>query len=80
MAASLAVAVIFPDLAAAALSCTALARTRRLAEWVGMGGTLTGRGVLCPAEAVHACRDLGIGLPGPRLRSALDIEELMRTG
>ena len=70
--------LISPEVAEAALSCTALTRARNLAEWVGQGKTLTASGVLRPAEAVQACRDLGIGLPGPRLRSALDVEELMR--
>jgi hypothetical protein len=70
--------VISPELAGAALSCAALARARRLAEWVGAGRTLTTSGVLRPAEAAQACRDLGIELAGPRLRSALDVEELMQ--
>lgn len=71
-------AVFSSDLAAAALSCTALVRARRLAEWVGTGRTLTSSEVLRPADAVQACGDLGIELPGPRLRSALDAGELMR--
>jgi hypothetical protein len=70
--------VISPGLAEAALSCPALSRARRLAAWVGAGRTLTTSGVLRPAEAAQACRDLGIEVPGPRLRSALDVEELMR--
>jgi hypothetical protein len=70
--------LISPEIADAALSCTALARARNLAEWVGEGKTLTASGVLRPAEAVQACRDLGIELPGPRLRSALDVEDLMQ--
>jgi hypothetical protein len=70
--------VISPKLADAALSCAALTRARRLAGWVGSGRTLTASGVLRPAEATQACRDLGIELPGPRLRSALDVDELMR--
>ena len=70
--------VISPEFASAALSCVALAGARRLAEWVGPGRTLTSSGVLRPAEAAQACRDLGIELAGPRLRSALDVEELMR--
>ena len=45
---------------------------------MGPGKTLTASGVLRPAEAAQACRDLGIELPGPRLRSALDVEDLMR--
>ena len=60
------------------MSCAAMARARRLAEWVGPGRVLTASGVLRPAEAAQACRDLGIQLPGPRLRSALDVAELMR--
>jgi hypothetical protein len=70
--------LISPEVAEAALSCTALTRARNLGEWVGQGKTLTASGVLRPAEAVQACRDLGIELPGPRLRSALDVEDLMR--
>jgi hypothetical protein len=66
------------ELADAAMSSPALARARGLAAWVGQGRTLTATGVLRPAEAVQACRDLGIDLPGPRLRSALDVSELMR--
>jgi hypothetical protein len=70
--------LISPEVAEAALSCTALTRARNLAEWVGQGKTLTASGVLRPGEAVQACRDLGIELPGPRLRSALDVGDLMR--
>ena len=71
--------VLIPsEITDAAQSCTALTRARNLAEWVGQGKTLTASGVLRPAEAVQACRDLGIELPGPRLRSALDVEDLMR--
>jgi hypothetical protein len=70
--------MITPELASAALSCAALARARTLAEWVGPGRTLTASGVLRPAEAVRACHDLGIEVPGPRLRTALDVDELMR--
>jgi len=66
------------QLADAALSSAALSRARDLAEWVGKGKTLTASGVLRPAEAAQACRDLGIQTPGPRLRSALDVHELMR--
>ena len=70
--------LISPEVADTALSCRALVRARDLAEWVGPGRTLTASGVLRPAEAVQACRDLGIELPGPRLRSALDVADLMR--
>jgi Plasmid pRiA4b ORF-3-like protein len=70
--------LISSEITEAALSCTALTRARNLAEWVGQGKTLTASGVLRPAEAVQACRDLGIELPGARLRSALDVEDLMR--
>jgi hypothetical protein len=66
------------DLADAALACTALACARELAEWVGPGRELTSRGVLRPAAAAEACRALGIAFPGPRLRSALDVDELTR--
>jgi hypothetical protein len=65
-------------LADAALECTALARALRLAEWVGPGRQLTSSGVLRPAVAAEACQVLGIELPGARLRSALDVDELMR--
>jgi hypothetical protein len=71
-------AMITPELADAALSCPALARARALAEWVGPGRTLTASGVLRPAEAVQACQELGIEVPGPRPRSALDVDDLMR--
>jgi hypothetical protein len=67
-----------PELANAALSCAPLARALKLTEWVGQGKTLTSSGVLRPADAAQACRDLGIEFLGPRLRSALDVEELMR--
>lgn len=67
-----------PELANAALSCAPLARALKLAEWVGQGKALTSSEVLRPAEAAQACRDLGIEFAGPRLRSALDVDELMR--
>lgn len=66
------------DLADAALGCPALARARKLAEWVAPGRELTATGVLRPGLAAQACRALGISLPGARLRSALDVDELMR--
>lgn len=66
------------ELAHAAMSSPALSSARRLAEWVGQGRTLTASGVLRPVEAVQACRDLDIDLPGPKLRSALDAWELMQ--
>jgi hypothetical protein len=56
----------------------ALTRARKLADWVGDGKELTGTGVPRPAAAVEACQALGIPLPGPRLRSALDVAELMQ--
>jgi len=65
------------ELVRAALGCTALSRARKLAEWVGPGQELTSSEVLRPAVAVEACRGLGIELPGARLRSALDVNELM---
>ncbi|HCU95475.1 MAG TPA: hypothetical protein DHU96_23290 [Actinobacteria bacterium] len=70
--------VVSADLADAALGCTALVRARKLAEWVGPGRELTSTGVLRPAVAAEACQVLGISLPGARLRSALDVDELMR--
>src|ERR1700735_5785521 len=65
------------DLADAALGCTALVRARKLAEWVGPGKELTSTGVLRPALAAEACRALAIELPAGRLRSALDVDDLM---
>lgn len=65
------------DLARAALGCTALSHARKLAAWVGSGKELTTRQVLRPGVAAEACRALGIELPGARLRSALDVDELM---
>lgn len=70
--------VLVADLADAALGCTALTRARKLAEWVGPGRELTSSGVLRPPVAAEACRALGIRMPGARLRSALDVDELMR--
>jgi Plasmid pRiA4b ORF-3-like protein len=70
-------AVVSAELAVAALESTALQHARKLAEWIGPGRALTSSGVPRPAEAVEACRLLGIELPGPRLRSALDVDELM---
>ena len=67
-----------PELAEAALNCVALVRARKLAEWIGAGRQLTGSGVLKPALATEACRALGIELPPGRLRTALDVDELMQ--
>jgi hypothetical protein len=69
--------VVSAELAVAALESPALDYARKLADWVGPGRDLTTRGVPRPAEAVQACQLLGIELPGPRLRSALDVDELM---
>jgi hypothetical protein len=69
---------VTPELAEAALSCVPLARARKLAEWIGAGRQLTSSGVLRPALAIEACQVLGIELPPGRLRSALDVDELMR--
>jgi Plasmid pRiA4b ORF-3-like protein len=69
---------VTPGLAEAALSCEPMARALRLAEWVGPGRQLTASGVLRPADAAQACRELGIAIPASRLRSALDVRELMR--
>jgi Plasmid pRiA4b ORF-3-like protein len=69
---------VTPELAEAALNCVALTRARKLAEWVGAGRQLTSNGVLKPALATEACRALGIELPPGRLRTALDIDELMQ--
>src|SRR5271169_3200823 len=67
-----------PELAEAALSCVPVVRARELAGWIGDGRQLTSSGVLKPALAVEACQALGIELPSGRLRSALDVDELMR--
>jgi hypothetical protein len=69
---------VTPGLAEAALNCAPLARARKLAEWIGAGRQLTGSGVLKPALAADACRVLGIELPPGRLRTALDVDELMQ--
>jgi Plasmid pRiA4b ORF-3-like protein len=71
-------AVVAVDLAEAALATPAFGGAVKLAQWVGPGRQLTARGVLRPADAVEACRVLGIALPGGRLRSAMDVEELMQ--
>jgi hypothetical protein len=68
---------VTPELAEAALNCAPLARARKLAEWVGVGKQLTSSGVLKPALAIEACRALGIELPPGRLRTALDVDELI---
>ena len=67
-----------PELAEAALNCVALSRARKLAEWIGASRQLTSSGVLKPALAMEACSALGIELPPGRLRTALDVDELMR--
>lgn len=69
---------VTPELAEAALSCVPLTRARKLAEWIGASRQLTTSGVLKPALAIEACRVLGIELPPGRLRSALDVDELMQ--
>jgi hypothetical protein len=69
---------VTPELAEAALNCVPLARAHKLAEWIGAGRQLTSSGVLKPALATEACGALGIELPPGRLRTALDVDELMR--
>jgi len=69
---------VTPELAEAALSCVPVTRARKLAEWIGASRQLTSSGVLKPALAVDACRALGIELPPGRLRSALDVDDLMQ--
>ena len=69
---------VTPELAEAALNCVPLARARKLAEWIGPSRQLTSSGVLKPALAIEACQVLGIELPPGRLRTALDLDELMR--
>lgn len=64
----------------AALATPLLARACLLAAWIGDKRELTASGVLRPAVAVEACRELGIELPsGGKLRSAMDVTELQRT-
>ena len=70
--------VVTPELAEGALNCVALVRARKLANWIGAGRQLTSSGVLKPALATEACRALGIELPPGRLRTALDVNELMQ--
>ena len=69
---------VTPELAEAALNCVPLARARKLAEWIGPSRQLTSSGVLKPALAIEACQVLGIELPPGRLRTALDLDELMQ--
>jgi Plasmid pRiA4b ORF-3-like protein len=70
-------ATVTPELAEAASRCVTLVQARKLAEWVGAGKPLTPSGVLKPALAVEACGLLGIEVPPGRLRTALDLDELM---
>src|ERR1700683_1673807 len=67
-----------PPLAEAAASSRPLAGARKLAGWIGSGRTVTGSGQLRPGDATQACRDLGIVLSVPRLRSAKDVPELQK--
>jgi Plasmid pRiA4b ORF-3-like protein len=69
---------VTPELVEAALNCVPLVRARKLAEWIGASRQLTSSGVLKPALAVEACHALGIELPPGRLRTALDVDELMQ--
>ena len=69
---------VTPELAEAALNCAPLVRATKLAEWIGAGRQLTSSGVLKPALAIEACQALGIELPPGRLRTALDVDELMQ--
>ena len=66
------------ELAQAALASLPLTRACQLAEWIGDGRELTTSGVLRPAVAVQACRELGIELPSGKLRSAKDVTELQQ--
>ena len=68
---------VTPELAEAASRCVSLIQARKLAEWIGSGRPLTPSGVLKPALAVEACGVLGIEVPPGRLRTALDLDELM---
>lgn len=67
------------SLADAAVAAPALSIACRLAEWIGGSRELTTTGVLRPAVAAEACRELGIELPrGGKLRSAKDVTELQQ--
>jgi hypothetical protein len=68
---------VTPELAEAASRCVTLVQARKLAEWIGASRPLTPSGVLKPALAAEACGLLGIELPPGRLRTALDLDELM---
>ena len=72
-------AVVTPGLASAALASPALSRAVKLAEWVGDGREITDSGVLRPAVAEQACKDLGIDRPDltRKLRSAQDVPGLV---
>src|SRR6476661_8289104 len=68
---------VTPELAEAASSSVTLVQARKLAEWIGASKPITGSGVLNPALAVEACGVLGLEVPPGRLRTALDLDELM---
>jgi len=72
-------AAVTPELASAALASPALTGAVKLAEWVGEGREITESGVLRPAVAEQACKDLGFEReePGKKLRSAQDVPALM---
>lgn len=62
-----------------AIAAPALALACRLADWIGDSRDLTSSGVLRPAVAAEACRDLNIERPGNgSLRSAKDVPELQQ--
>jgi len=70
---------VTPELASAALASPALTGAVKLAEWVGEGREITESGVLRPAAAEQACKDIGFERadPGKKLRSARDEPGLM---
>jgi hypothetical protein len=70
-------AAVTPELAEAASRCVALVQARKLAEWIGASRPITSSGVLKPALAVEACGVLGLEVPPGRLRTALDLDDLM---
>lgn len=70
-------ATVTPELAEAASRCVTLIQARKLAGWIGASKPITSSGVLKPALAVEACGLLGIEVPPGRLRTALDLDELM---
>lgn len=57
--------------------CLLMLRTRRLADWVGQGRSVTPKGVLRPSDASSAATALGVTVPA-RIRTAADVEVIHR--